>query len=58
MGLFDVALTSKDGYFVGDIALRFHVREDGDGDIPPARGISRTARIDGKWTDDEGKTPT
>lgn len=37
-GLFDVALTDKDGYFVGDVALRFWVREDGEGDVPPARG--------------------
>ena len=40
LGLFDVALTDKDGYFVGDVALRFWVREDGDGDVPPARGAS------------------
>ena len=38
VGLFDVALTDKNGYFVGDVALRFWVREDGEGDTPPARG--------------------
>ena len=54
IGLFDLALTGRDGYFVGDVALRFWVREDGDGETPPARGLSRMAKVDGSWTEDEG----
>jgi hypothetical protein len=38
----------------GDVALRFWVRDDGDGDVAPARGLSRTAKVDGEWTEDEG----
>lgn len=45
IGLFDLALTGKDGYFVGDVALRFWVREDGDGETAPARGLSRMAKV-------------
>ena len=58
LGVFDIALTSKDGYFVGDVALRYWVREDGDGVTPPARGISRMAKVGGEWTADEGEADT
>eukprot|EP01052_Picozoa_sp_SAG31_P034554 SAG31_NODE_4056_length_3632_cov_37.393999_2_plen_84_part_00 len=58
LGLFDVSLCDKNGYFVGDVALRYWVRADGDGDKPPARGISRTAKVDGEWTTDEGAADT
>ena len=34
------------------------MREDGAGDKPPARGISRMAKVAGEWTPDEGEADT